>query len=132
MRELKTNVSLRVETTDLPNEFLVVGRGELHLGILLETMRREGIEIEASRPQAITKIMDGKRMEPHEKVYIDTDDEFIGALTENLSKRLAKMEDMRSDGQGHVHMVFNVPTRGLIGFHSFFLRTVHGNGVMSA
>ena len=132
MRELKTNVSLRVEPTELPNEFLVVGRGELHLGILLETMRREGIEIEASRPQAITKIVDGKRVEPHEKVYIDTDDEFIGALTENLSKRLAKMEDMRSDGQGHVHMVFNVPTRGLIGFHSFFLRTVHGNGVMSA
>jgi GTP-binding protein len=132
MRELKTNVSLRVEPTDLPNEFLVVGRGELHLGILLETMRREGTEIEASRPQAITKMIDGKRHEPYEKVYIDTDDEFIGALTENLSKRLAKMEDMRSDGQGHVHMVFKVPTRGLIGFHSFFLRTVHGNGVMSA
>ena len=132
MRELKTNVSLRAETTDLPNEFLVVGRGELHLGILLETMRREGIEIEASRPQAITKIIDGKKHEPYEKLYIDTDDEFIGALTENLSKRLAKMEDMRSDGEGHVRMVFKVPTRGLIGFHSFFLRTVHGNGVMSA
>lgn len=132
MRELKTNVSLRAETTDLPNEFLVVGRGELHLGILLETMRREGIEIEASRPQAITKIIDGKKHEPYEKLYIDTDDEFIGALTENLSKRLAKMEDMRSDGEGHVRMVFKVPTRGLIGFHSFFLRIVHGNGVMSA
>ncbi|MQG77250.1 MAG: translational GTPase TypA [SAR202 cluster bacterium] len=132
MRELKTNVSLRVEATDRPNEFLVVGRGELHLGILLETMRREGIEIEASRPQAITKIIDGKKHEPYEKLYIDTDDEFIGALTENLSKRLAKMEDMRSDGEGHVRMVFKVPTRGLIGFHSFFLRTVHGNGVMSA
>ena len=132
MRELKTNVSLRAETTDVPNEFLVVGRGELHLGILLETMRREGIEIEASRPQAITKIIDGKKHEPYEKLYIDTDDEFIGALTENLSKRLAKMEDMRSDGEGHVRMVFKVPTRGLIGFHSFFLRTVHGNGVMSA
>ena len=132
MRELKTNVSLRAETTDVPNEFLVVGRGELHLGILLETMRREGIEIEASRPQAITEIIDGKKHEPYEKLYIDTDDEFIGALTENLSKRLAKMEDMRSDGEGHVRMVFKVPTRGLIGFHSFFLRTVHGNGVMSA
>ena len=132
MRELKINVSLRVETTDVPNEFLVVGRGELHLGILLETMRREGIEIEASRPQAITKIIDGKKHEPYEKLYIDTDDEFIGALTENLSKRLAKMEDMRSDGEGHVRLVFKVPTRGLIGFHSFFLRTVHGNGVMSA
>jgi GTP-binding protein len=132
MRELKTNVSLRAETTDLPNEFLVVGRGELHLGILLETMRREGIEIEASRPQAITKIIDGKKHEPYEKLYIDTDDEFIGALTENLSKRLAKMEDMRSDGEGHIRMVFKVPTRGLIGFHSFFLRIVHGNGVMSA
>lgn len=132
MRELKTNVSLRVETTDVPNEFLVVGRGELHLGILLETMRREGIEFEASRPQAITKIIDGKKHEPYEKLYIDTDDEFIGALTENLSKRLAKMEDMRSDGEGHVRLVFKVPTRGLIGFHSFFLRTVHGNGVMSA
>ena len=132
MRELKTNVSLRVETTDLPNEFLVVGRGELHLGILLETMRREGIEIEASRPQAIIKIIDGKKHEPYEKLYIDTDEEFIGALTENLSKRLAKMEDMRSDGEGHVRMVFKMPTRGLIGFHTFFLRTVHGNGVMSA
>jgi GTP-binding protein len=132
MRELKTNVSLRVEPTDLPNEFLVAGRGELHLGILLETMRREGTEVEASRPQAATKVVDGKKLEPYEKLYIDTDEEFIGALTENLSKRLAKMEDMKSDGQGHVHMVFKVPTRGLIGFHNFFLRTVHGNGVMNA
>ena len=130
-RELQTNIGLRLETTLSPSEFTVVGRGELHLGILLETMRREGYEIQASRPQAVTKTLDGRTVEPYEKLFIDTDEEYIGALTENLTKRLAKMENMRADGQGNVHMEFKLPTRGLIGFHSFFLRLVHGNGVMN-
>ena len=130
-RELQTNVSLRVEPTDSPGEFTVIGRGELHLGILLETIRREGSEIQASRPQAVTKILDGKKLEPFEYLFLDTGEEYIGSLTESLAKRLARMEDMRADGSGHVHMKFKIPTRGLIGFHSFFQRTVRGNGVMN-
>ena len=131
MRELKTNVSLKVEPTSNPSEFVVVGRGELHLGVLLETIRREGYEVQASRPQAVIKTVDGVDLEPYEKLYIDTDSKYIGPITENLAKRLSKMEDMRADNDGNVHMEFKISTRGLIGFHSFFLRVVHGNGVMN-
>jgi GTP-binding protein len=131
MRELQTNVSLRVEPTSNPSEFIVVGRGELHLGVLLETMRREGYEIQASRPQAVIKTIDGVDLEPYEKLYIDTDSKYIGPITENLAKRLSKMEDMRADNDGNVHMEFKISTRGLIGFQSFFLRVVHGDGVMN-
>lgn len=131
MREIQTNVSLRVEATSSPSEFIVIGRGELHLGVLLETMRREGHEIQASRPEAVTKIVDGVAVEPYERLFIDTDAKYIGPLTESLAKRLATMEDMHTDEHGNVRIKFKVSTRGLIGFHSFFLRMVHGDGVMN-
>jgi GTP-binding protein len=132
IKELRTNVSLRVEETDNPNEFIVSGRGELHLSILIETMRREGFELQASRPEAVTKVVNGQVMEPFELLILDTREEYIGPLTDNLAPRLAQMSDMRSDGQGQVHMEFKLPTRGLIGFRSFFLRATHGNGVMNS
>lgn len=131
MKELQTNVSLRVQETDNPNEFLVSGRGELHLSILIENLRREGYELQVSRPEAVTKVVDGVVLEPYELLVLDTFEEFIGPLTEDLAPRLAQMLDMRSDGQGGVHLEFKVPTRGLIGFRSFFLRATRGNGVMN-
>jgi len=132
LKELRTNISLRVQETANAAEFLVAGRGELHLTILIETIRREGFEIEVSRPEAVTRIVGGVEMEPYELLSLDTRDEFIGPITENLSSRLAQMTDMRSDGQGNVHIEFRIPTRGLIGFRSFFLRTTRGNGVMNS
>ncbi|MBM3945257.1 MAG: translational GTPase TypA [SAR202 cluster bacterium] len=130
--ELKTNVGLRVQETDSPDVFLVSGRGELHLSILVETMRREGYEIQVSKPQAIVKEMDGRKMEPYEMLMLDVTDDVIGAITEELSSRLAQMTDMRNDGHGNVRMEFKLPTRGLIGFRSFFLRATRGNGVMNS
>jgi GTP-binding protein len=131
LKELRTNISLRVEETASAAEFLVAGRGELHLTILIETIRREGFEIEVSRPEAVTRVVGGVEMEPYELLSLDTREEFIGPITENLSSRLAQMTDMRNEGQGNVHIEFRIPTRGLIGFRSFFLRTTRGNGVMS-
>jgi len=130
-RELQTNVSLKIEATANASEFTVIGRGELHLGVLLETLRREGYEIEASRPQAVIKTIDNKKMEPYERLFIDTDKKYIGPITENLAKRGARMETMHSDEHGNVHLEFAISTRGLIGFHSYFIRTIHGNGVMN-
>jgi GTP-binding protein len=130
-RELQTNVSLKIETTTNASEFTVIGRGELHLGVLLETLRREGYEIEASRPQAVIKTIDNKIMEPYERLFIDTDKKYIGPLTENLAKRAARLESMLSDQHGSVHLEFAISTRGLIGFHSYFIRTIHGDGVMN-
>jgi GTP-binding protein len=131
-RELRTNLSLRVQDTDSPDEFLVSGRGELHLSILIENMRRDSYELQVSRPEAVTKVVGGRTLEPYELLMLDTREEFIGPLTENLASRLARMTDMRADGQGNVHMEFRLPTRGLIGFRSFFLRTTRGNGVMNS
>ncbi|MEK7757671.1 MAG: translational GTPase TypA, partial [Planctomycetota bacterium] len=132
LRELQTNISLRVQETDLPNEFLVFGRGELHLAILIETMRREGFEFQVSKPEAVLKESNGVTLEPYELLMIDTQEDFIGPLAENLAPRLAKMLDMRYDGQGNVHLEFRIPTRGLIGFNSYFLRVARGNGVMNS
>jgi GTP-binding protein len=131
LRELQTNISLRVEDTGSADEFLVSGRGELHLAILIENMRREGYELQVSRPVAVTKVVDGRLMEPYEELTLDTREEFIGALTEDLSARLAQMTDMQADGQGNVRLIFRLPTRGLIGFNSFFVRATRGQGVMS-
>ncbi|MBI4233955.1 MAG: GTP-binding protein, partial [Chloroflexi bacterium] len=131
MRELQTNVSLRLQEMDSPDELLVSGRGELHLAILIETMRREGYEFQVSKPEAVTKVVDGVTLEPSELLLLDTREEFIGPLTENLATRLARMHDMRADGQGNVHLEFKLPTRGLIGFRSFFLRITRGEGVMN-
>lgn len=130
-RELETNLSLRVQDTDSPDTFLIRGRGELHLSILIETIRREGYEFEVSKPEAINKTIDGRLMEPVETLIIDTQDKYIGTLTEMLSKRQARLTDMRSDGTGNVRIEFKVPTRGLIGFRSAFITATHGEGIMN-
>lgn len=128
IKELRTNVSLRVETTSTPDVFLVSGRGELHLAILVETLRREQFEIQVSRPEPVTKTVDGKIHEPYEHLIINTKDEYIGALTENLSGRLATLLDMAYGDSSNVRLEYRIPTRGLIGFGSFFMRTTSGNG----
>ncbi len=130
-RELQTNVALRAERTGSVDEFLVSGRGELHLSVLIEKMRREGIEFQVSRPEAVTRRIDGIMHEPYELLFLETRDDYIGAVTEDLSARLAQMVDMQSDGVGNVGLQFRLPTRGLIGFRSFFLRATRGNGQMN-
>ena len=131
-KELESNLSLRVQDTDSPDTFLVKGRGELHLAILIETMRREGYEFEISKPEAITKVIDGKLVEPVEVLTIDTRDEYIGVLAETLSKRQAQMIDMRNDGQDNVRLVFQIPTKGLLGFRSSFLTSTRGESIMNS
>jgi len=130
-KELETNLSLRVQDTDSPDTYLVKGRGELHLAILIETMRREGYEFEVSRPEAITKVVGGKLMEPVEVLTIDTSEKYVGIITEILSKRQARLTDMRNDGQGNVRLEFHVPTKGLLGFRSAFLTASRGEGTMN-
>ena len=130
-RELEKNLSLRVTDTDSPDTMLVKGRGELHLAILIETMRREGYEFEVSKPEAITKMVDGKLMEPMEVLTIDTKQDYIGVLTEMLSKRQATMTDMHNDGKGNIRLEFKIPTKGLIGFRSSFLTATRGEGVIN-
>jgi GTP-binding protein len=130
-KELETNLSLRVQDTDSPDTFLVKGRGELHLAILIETMRREGYEFEVSRPEAITKVVDGNLVEPVEALTLDTKEEYVGILTEMLSKRQAQLTDMRNDGHNNVHLEFHIPTKGLIGFRSAFLTATRGEGIMN-
>ena len=131
-RELETNLSLRVQDTDTPDTFLVSGRGELHLSILIETMRREGYEFEVSKPEAIIKEIDGKLMEPVESLTLDIREEFIGVITELLSNRQAQMTNMYNDGKGNVRMEYRIPTKGLIGFRSAFLTATRGEGVMNS
>jgi len=130
-KELESNLSLRVQDTETPDTFIVRGRGELHLSILIETMRREGYEFEVSKPEAITKMINGQLMEPVEALTIDTKEEYIGIINELLSKRQAEMSDMRNDGKGNVRMEFHIPTKGLIGFRSAFLTATRGSGVMN-
>jgi len=131
-RELETNLSLRVQRTDSPDIFLVKGRGELHLAILIETIRREGYEFEVSKPEAITKIVDGNLVEPVEILTIDTKDEYVGVLIEMLSKRQAQLTDMRNDGNDDVRLIFHVPTKGLIGFRTVFSTATRGEGIMNS
>ena len=132
VRELRTNVSLRVETTDSPDEFLVSGQDELHLSILVETMRREGYEFQVSKPEPATKVVDDTVYEPYERLTIDTLEGYIGLLTEELSGRLAELINMTNDGTGNVRLEYNIPTRGLIGFRSGFLRDTRGTGVTNS
>ena len=132
MRELRTNVSLRVETTPSPDIFVVAGRGELHLSILVETMRREHFEFQVSRPAPITKTVGGKTHEPCEILNITTREEYVGMLTEYLAGHLAQLRDMRYGDNGYVDLEYKIPTRGLIGFNAFFLRTTRGDGVHSS
>jgi len=130
-KELETNLSLRVQDTDSPDTFLVKGRGELHLAILIETMRREGYEFEVSKPEAITKIVDGKLVEPVELLTIDTKGEYVGVLIEMLSKRQAQLTDMCNDGHNNVRLEFHISTKGLIGFRSAFLTATRGDSIMN-
>ncbi len=131
-RELETNLSLRVDTTDQPDVFAVSGRGELHLSILIETMRREGYEFQVSRPEVITEEIDGRVMEPVEHLIIDTTEEFIGTVTELVGSRRARMLDMVNDGNGSVRLEFAIPTRGLIGLRNSLLTATKGNGSMGS
>ncbi len=129
--ELRTNVSLRVEETDSAENFLVSGRGELHLGILIETMRREGYEFQVSRPEVIYhKADDGVILEPYEEVHIETSAETVGVVVEMLGGRRGKMMDMQDTGQGMTRIVYIVPTRGLLGFRYQFLTSTRGAGIM--
>jgi GTP-binding protein len=129
--ELRTNVALRVDETESAENFLVSGRGELHLGILIETMRREGYEFQVSRPEVIYhKAEDGSLLEPFEEVHIETSAETVGVVVEMLGSRRGKMMDMQDSGQGTTRIVYIVPTRGLLGFRYQFLTSTRGEGVM--
>ncbi|MGI8827017.1 MAG: translational GTPase TypA [Chloroflexota bacterium] len=131
-RELQTNVALRVDDMDRADAFLVSGRGELHLAILIETMRREGYEFEVSRPEAITHIVDGKVHEPFEHLVIDTTDDYMGFVTQALPARKGSMIDIVTGPKGDVRIEYTIPTRGLIGFRNEFLTATRGNGVMNS
>jgi GTP-binding protein len=131
-RELETNVALRVAETDSPDVFLVSGRGELHLAILVETMRREGYEFQVSRPEVITHEEHGRLVEPVEELVIDTTEEYLGAVSEAVGKRLAQLQNVHNDGRGSVRLEYRIPTRGLIGFRQVFLTATRGNGVLAS
>ena len=129
--ELRTNVALRVDETESAENFLVSGRGELHLGILIETMRREGYEFQVSRPEVIYhKAEDGSLLEPYEEVHIETSPDTVGVVVEMLGSRRGQMMEMTDSGQGTKRMVYIIPTRGLLGFRYQFLTSTRGEGVM--
>lgn len=130
-RELIHNVALRVEPGESAEKFKVSGRGELHLSVLIETMRREGYELAVSRPEVITKEVDGELQEPFENLVVDVEEEHQGSVIEQLGLRKAEMQDMVSDGKGRVRISFIVPTRGLIGFRTQFLGLTSGSGIMT-
>ena len=129
--QLQTDVSLKVEPTDSPDAWTVSGRGELHLSVLIENMRREGYELQVSRPKVITREIDGVLCEPFETVQIDTPEEYMGAVIERLSLRKALMTEMENPGNGQVRLFFSAPSRGLIGFTNEFLSITHGYGIMN-
>ena len=132
-RELKSNLSLRVESTDSADAFVVSGRGELHLAILIETMRREGYEFQVSRPEVIVQEDEnGKKTEPFERVYIETSQESSGAVMEMMGKRRGILQDMREEGSSSVRMQFIAPTRGLLGFRYQFLTATKGMGILNS
>lgn len=130
-RELETNVALRVEETDSPDKFLVSGRGELHLGILIETMRREGYEFQVSQPQVIYREVSGQPCEPFELLVLDVPEEAVGGCIERLGQRKGEMQDMRVGGNGRSQLEFTIPARGLIGFRGEFMRLTRGDGIMN-
>jgi GTP-binding protein len=128
--ELRTNVSLRVEETDSADTFSVSGRGELHLAILIETMRREGYEFQVSRPEVILHEQGGKTLEPYEEVYIETAPEALGTVVELLGGRRGQMLEMQDSGGGAVRLRYLVPTRGLLGFRYHFMTATRGAGFL--
>jgi len=130
-RELLYNVALRVEQGDTPDKYRVSGRGELHLSVLIESMRREGFELAVSRPEVIIHEEDGVKQEPYEILVVDCDDQHQGSVMEALGLRRAELQDMLPDGKGRVRLQFQIPTRGLIGFRSLFLSLTSGSGLMT-
>ena len=131
-KELIHNVALRVEDTDSPDRFRVSGRGELHLSVLIENMRREGFELAVACPEVIIKEIDGETQEPYEQLTIDVEEQHQGSIMEQLGLRKAEMSDMVPDGKGRVRMDFIAPSRGLIGFRSEFLTLTSGTGIMNS
>lgn len=131
LKELETDVSLRVDETDSPDAFIVSGRGELHLGILIENMRREGYELQVSKPEVIVREIDGAKMEPIERLLIDVPEESMGAVMESLGSRKAEMVNMINTGSGQIRLEFLIPARGLIGYRTHFLTLTRGYGVMN-
>lgn len=129
-KEAETNVSLRVEETDSADAFQVSGRGELHLGILVETLRREGYELQISKPRPILKELNGEVHEPYERLFINLPEEYSGKIIENLGSRRAEMLSMHTAGEKHVRLEFLIPARGLIGFRSEMLTDTKGEGIM--
>ncbi|MBV6273848.1 translational GTPase TypA [Alcaligenaceae bacterium CGII-47] len=130
-RELKSNVALRVNDTDDDKIFEVCGRGELHLTILLENMRREGYELAVSRPRVLYKDVDGVRMEPYELLTVDVEDSHQGGVMEELGRRKGDLQDMQADGRGRTRLEYRIPARGLIGFQGEFMTLTRGTGLMS-
>jgi GTP-binding protein len=130
-KEILGNVAIRVEDTESPDQFKVSGRGELQLAILIEMMRREGYELQVSKPEAITRKVEGKTLEPIEAVVIDCPDEFIGVITEALGRRKGQMTKMVNHGTGRVRLEFEAPSRGLIGFRNEFLTETKGTGLLN-
>ncbi len=130
-RELETNVALRVEDTDSPETFRVSGRGELHLGILIETMRREGYEFQVAQPQVIYREVNGQPCEPFEYLVLDVPEEAVGSCIERLGQRKGEMQDMQVGGNGRTQLEFVIPARGLIGFRGDFIRLTRGEGIMN-
>ena len=130
-KEMITNVSLRVEETDSTETFKVSGRGELHLSVLVETMRRQGYEFQVSKPEVITKEVDGKIMEPMELLIVDVPDEYTGTVIQTLSERKAQMLNMNAGNSGYTRIEFNIPSRSLIGYRSQLLTDTRGNGIMN-
>ena len=131
LRELETNVALRVEDTDSPDKFSVSGRGELHLGILIETMRREGYEFQVSQPQVIYREVNGQPCEPFEYLVLDVPEEGVGSCIERLGQRKGEMQDMQVGANGRTQLEFVIPARGLIGFRGEFVRMTRGEGIMN-
>lgn len=129
--QLETDVSLRVEPTDSPDAWIVSGRGELHLSILIENMRREGFELQVSKPEVIMKEIDGVMCEPVERVQIDIPEEYTGAIMESLGARKGEMIDMVNNGNGQVRLIFLVPARGLIGYRTEFMSLTRGYGILN-
>ena len=130
-KELETNVSLKVEETESADSFEVSGRGELHLSILIETMRRQGYEFQVSKPSVIYKEVDGVQMEPIEYLMIDVPEDFMGVVMEKLGQRKAEMVNMTSANQGYMRLEFTIPARGLIGYRSEFMTDTKGNGILN-
>jgi GTP-binding protein len=130
-RELETNVALRVEETDSPDKFKVSGRGELHLGILIETMRREGYEFQVAQPQVIYREVNGQPCEPYELLVLDVPEEAVGSCIERLGQRKGEMQDMQVGGNKRTNLEFVIPARGLIGFRGEFMRMTRGDGIMN-